>query len=91
MLVCTPVLSPEKSSSEGVKCVSQIVQVPGAQSSFLPNFTYENLLKLHCCLQHPKGESLSAIYLESATANYFPHPNATSVCEEETRTYELNS
>lgn len=88
--VCTPGLLPEKSLSGAVRFVSQILQIPGAESSLPPNSTCENLLKLHCCLQYPKGEAASAIYLQSTTANYFSHPNTTPVCGEKASTYELN-
>lgn len=71
-------------------CVS-VAQSPGADSSFLSNSTSENLLKLHCCLQHPKEAAGSAVYLQSSIASYFSHPNATSVCKGKTSTFELNS
>lgn len=45
--MCTSALFPEKSSNEGLRFVSKIVQIPGAKNSFLPKPICKNLLKLH--------------------------------------------
>lgn len=46
----TSALFPEKSSNEGLRFVSKIVQIPGAKNSFLPKPTCKNLLKLHSAI-----------------------------------------
>lgn len=52
--VCMSALSPEKTSSEGLRFVFKIVQIPGEKNSFLPKSTSKNPLKLRSAFSIPK-------------------------------------